>query len=45
MTWQSGDTIYFYQDSVSLEKKRDLVTSLGIRSISIWHLGGNSWFE
>jgi len=45
MTWQYGDTVYFYQDSSSLQKKRELVTSLGIQSISIWHLGGNLWFE
>lgn len=45
MTWQYGDSVYFYQDSTSLAKKRDLVASMGIQSISIWHLGGNPWFE
>jgi spore germination protein YaaH len=44
MTWRSGTTVYFYQDSQSLKQKRDLVASLGIKSISIWHLGGNQWF-
>lgn len=44
MTWQSGTTVYFYQDSESLRQKRDLVRNLGISSISIWHLGGNNWF-
>lgn len=44
MTWQSGTTVYFYNDSVSLKQKRDLVTSLGISTVSVWHLGGNLWF-
>ncbi len=45
MTWQSGNTVYFYQDSVSLQQKRDVVADMGISAISIWHLGGNQWFE
>jgi spore germination protein YaaH len=44
MTWQSGSTVFFYQDSESLRQKRDVAASLGITSISIWHLGGNQWF-
>lgn len=44
MTWRNGTTVYFYQDTESLRLKRDLVASLGITSISIWHLGGNQWF-
>ena len=44
MTWRSGTTVYFYQDSQSLRLKRDLVASQGISSVSIWHLGGNQWF-
>lgn len=44
MTWRSGSTVYFYQDSQSLRQKRDLVASLGITSVSVWHLGGNPWF-
>jgi spore germination protein YaaH len=44
MTWKSGSTVYFYQDSQSLRQKRDMVASQGITSISIWHLGGNLWF-
>ncbi|MBY0538337.1 hypothetical protein K2P47_02975 [Patescibacteria group bacterium] len=44
MTWRSGTTVYFYQDAQSLKQKRDLVASLGITSVSVWHLGGNQWF-
>lgn len=44
MTWRTGTTVYFYQDAKSLQQKRDLVASLGITSVSIWHLGGNEWF-
>lgn len=45
MNWRQGDSVYFYQDSVSLEQKERLVTSLGIHSLSVWHLGGNLWFD
>lgn len=45
MTWKNGTTRYFYQDSESLRIKRELVESLGITSISVWHLGGNQWFR
>lgn len=45
MTWQDGDKTYFYQDSISLATKQELLTRLGIRSVSIWHLGGNPWFS
>lgn len=45
MTWTNGVTRYFYQDSESLRQKRAIVESLGIVSISVWHLGGNEWFD
>lgn len=44
MTWRSGSTIYFYQDALSLQQKRDTAASMGITSVSVWHLGGNLWF-
>ena len=44
MTWKSGNTVYFYQDTVSLQQKRDAAASMGITSVSVWHLGGNLWF-
>jgi len=44
MTWQSGTIVYRYQDSISMQQKRSLIESLGISSVSVWHLGGNPWF-
>ena len=44
MTWERNGTIYFYQDSQSMALKRAVIESLGIYSISVWHLGGNPWF-
>ena len=44
MTWQNQSMIYFYQDSKSLNQKLEIVRSLGINYVSIWHLGGNPWF-
>ncbi len=45
MHWNYGGTSYFYQDSTGLNLKRTLIESLGIKNISVWHLGGNSWFS
>ncbi len=45
MHWQSGDTSYFTQDTISLNRKRELIESEGIKHISVWHLGGNAWFS
>ncbi len=45
LTWQQGTTVYYYQDSTSLARKRAVIAGLGIPSISVWHLGGNQWFE
>ncbi len=36
---------YVYQDAISLDKKRRLLESLGVRHISVWSLGGNAWFS
>ncbi len=44
MTWKQGGFVYFFQDSVSMSKKRQVVEAAGIKSISVWHLGGNAWF-
>ena len=43
-TWKTGQTVYFYQDSESIRRKIAVVEDAGIRSISLWHLGGNQWF-
>ncbi len=45
MTWQSGDTVYFYQDASSMTEKLSVIRVAGIRSVSVWHLGGNQWFS
>ena len=45
MTWQNEKNIYFYQDSESMSKKLQTIRGLGIRSVSVWHLGGNLWFN
>jgi len=45
MTWQTGNTVYFYQDSESLRQKIKAVAEAGIYSVSVWHLGGNLWFN
>lgn len=45
MTWQNGEYIYFYQDAQSISKKIETINNSGISSISIWHLGGNLWFN
>jgi spore germination protein YaaH len=45
LTWQHEGTVYFAQDSVSLTKKQQAIAAAGISSVSVWHLGGNVWFE
>ncbi len=36
---------YVYQDQESLDKKRAMIESLGVKFISVWALGGNEWFS
>jgi spore germination protein YaaH len=43
-TFTYGGKKYFYVDSASLDAKRTLIESYGIRYISVWALGGNPWF-
>lgn len=45
LKWQHGGYMYFYNDSTSLTEKKKLLEKLGLNSISVWHLGGNPWFE
>ncbi len=45
LQWSSGNRAYNVVDSEGLNLKRDLVSSLGIDTVSIWHLGGNPWFK
>lgn len=43
--WVNGSTTYDYQSTQSLDQKRALIESAGIKNISVWHLGGNNWFS
>jgi spore germination protein YaaH len=45
MTFTSGGVFYDYADSQTLNIKRSLIEDLGIKNISVWHLGGNQWFS
>lgn len=45
MTWRTGKSTFVYQDEVSLRMKREVILEAGISSVSVWHLGGNSWFK
>jgi spore germination protein YaaH len=36
---------FVYQDQKSMNQKRRLIESLGVKYISIWSLGENPWFE
>jgi spore germination protein YaaH len=42
--WQSGGTFYDYVDAVSLNAKLQRVEDLGVTDVSVWSLGGESWF-
>lgn len=44
MNWQNGDDFYFYQDGQSMSEKLRVIQNAGVISVSVWHLGGNSWF-
>ncbi len=44
MMFTVGNTSYTYADSETLNAKRTLIESFGIQNVSVWHLGGNSWF-
>lgn len=43
-TWVNGNTYYSAQPKSNLIRKKLLLESLGIKHISVWHLGGNNWF-
>jgi|GEM_PF-1488424 len=42
--WTYGGTYYVAQAASTLNQKKALVESMGIKNISVWHLGGNLWF-
>jgi spore germination protein YaaH len=45
MMFTSAGVFYDYADSQTLNTKRSLIEDLGIKNISVWHLGGNQWFS
>lgn len=45
LTWKTSEYAYFYNDATSLNMKKKLLESHGIKSFSVWHLGGNQWFS
>lgn len=44
-TWTEGGVYYSVQEVETLDKKRQLIEALGIKSISVWHMGDNQWFS
>jgi Predicted glycosyl hydrolase len=45
MMFTNAGIFYDYADSQTLNIKRSLIENLGIKNISVWHLGGNQWFS
>lgn len=45
MMFTSAGIFYDYADAQTLNTKRKLIEDLGIKNISVWHLGGNQWFS
>jgi len=45
MTWTDGGMVDYYQDGESMSLKRKAIEAAGIYSVSVWHLGGNTWFS
>jgi spore germination protein YaaH len=43
--WMVGNTYYVVQATSTLDRKKALIESMGIKNISAWHLGGNLWFS
>lgn len=42
--WLVGNTYYVNQSTSTLNMKKSLIESMGIKNVSVWHLGGNLWF-
>jgi len=43
--WREGNDFYVMQKKEGLAKKVNFIKSFGIQNFSVWHLGGNPWFE
>jgi spore germination protein YaaH len=44
LQWKQDGTVYVFMDTIGLSQKLDLITELGINSVSVWHLGNNDFF-
>ena len=45
LTYSNAQSVYVWQDQESLDKKKRLVESLGVKYVSVWALGGTPWFS
>lgn len=45
MMFTNAGKSYSYNDTAGLNSKREMIEALGIQNISVWHLGGNDWFN
>lgn len=43
--WIKDGIYYSVQEVSTIDSKMELLESLGVKSISFWHLGGNQWFS
>ena len=41
----SDSSICYYQDALGMSEKVEFIRSQGIKHVSVWHLGGNDWFN
>lgn len=44
LKWTNGGNSYVMIDEEGMNIKRTHIEKLGIKRISVWHLGGNAWF-
>lgn len=42
---QVNGKVYVSNDATSMAAKRAAVQQLGVQYVSVWHLGGNDWFQ
>ncbi len=43
--WISDGIYYAAQSTTALNSKKMLIESLGVKNVSVWHLGDNPWFS
>jgi len=44
MKWEQGGRSNFFVNTAGLNAKRSAIESMGIKAVSVFHLGGNDWF-